>query len=141
MGNYEPSVWEPVAEHVARYEATNGEDGFLWEGAECIILSTTGRKSGATRKTPLIRVHDGSNYLVIASMGGAPNHPAWYLNLAENPDIVIQDRADVFELRARTASAEEKAERWSAAVAAWPDYANYQAATERDIPLVVCEPR
>ncbi|MGI9603806.1 MAG: nitroreductase family deazaflavin-dependent oxidoreductase [Acidimicrobiales bacterium] len=141
MSNYEPSPWEPIADHVARYEASDGADGFEWEGAECIILTTTGAKSGKVRKTPLIRVHDGQNYLVVASMGGAPSHPNWYRNLDANPDVVIQDRADVHELRARTATPEEKAARWPAAVAAWPDYDNYQAATERDIPLVICEPR
>jgi len=141
MTEYEPSPWEPIADHVARYEATDGADGFAWEGAECIILTTTGRKSGKQRKTPLIRVNDGDNYLVVASMGGAPDHPNWYLNLVDDPDIVIQDRADVYELRARTATPEEKAARWPAAVAAWPDYANYQASTDRDIPLVICEPR
>ncbi len=141
MPDYEPSPWEPIADHVARYEATDGADGFEWEGAECIILTTTGAKSGQLRKTPLIRVRDGDDYLVVASMGGAPTHPNWYHNLVANPDIVIQDRAEIHELRARTASADEKLARWPAAVAAWPDYAKYQASTDRDIPLVICEPR
>ncbi|MDH3705657.1 MAG: nitroreductase family deazaflavin-dependent oxidoreductase [Acidimicrobiia bacterium] len=141
MSDYEPSPWEPIADHVARYEATDGADGFEWEGAQCIILTTRGRKSGKLRKTPLIRVHDGETYILIASMGGAPDHPNWYLNLADDSEIVIQDRADVHELRARTATPDEKAARWPVAVAAWPDYDNYQAATDRDIPLVICEPR
>ncbi len=138
---YEPSPWEPVADHVERYLATDGADGFEFNGAECIILTTTGRKSGKLRRTPLIRVHDGRDYLVVASMGCAPLNPVWYLNLQANPDVTIQDRSEVHHLVARTASPEEKAERWPAAVAAWPDYANYQAKTDRDIPLVVCEPR
>ena len=137
---YDPSPWEPVADHVERYLATNGKDGFDFNGAQCIILSTTGRKSGKLRRTPLIRVHDGSDYLVVASMGGAPNHPVWYLNLQANPEVTIQDRAEVHHLVARTAPPEEKVERWPAATAAWPDYANYQIRTDRDIPLVVCEP-
>ena len=138
---YAPSPWEPVADHVERYLATDGVDGFEFNGAECIILTTIGRKSGMVRRSPLIRVHDGEFYLVVASMGGAPRNPIWYLNLAANPEVTIQDRAEVHELTACTASPEEKAERWPAALAAWPAYAEYQAKTDRDIPLVVCEPR
>jgi deazaflavin-dependent oxidoreductase (nitroreductase family) len=138
---YEPSPWEPIADHVERYLATDGEDGAEWEGAQVIILGTTGRRSGKLRRTPLIRVRDGDNYLVVASMGGAPQHPQWYLNITEHPEVTVQDRAEVHELRARTASAEEKAALWPIAVEQWPDYANYQAGTDRDIPLVICEPR
>ncbi len=138
---YEPSPWEPIADHVERYLATDGEDGAEWEGAEVILLGTIGRRTGKLRRTPLIRVKDGDDYLVVASMGGAPTHPQWYLNLVDHPEVTVQDRAEVHELRARTATPEEKAERWPVAVAQWPDYANYQAGTERDIPLVICEPR
>jgi len=138
---YAPSPWEPIADHVERYLSTDGKDGFEWEGAECIILSTTGAKSGKLRRTPLIRVADGDNYLVIASLGGAPNHPNWFHNIVANPNVTVQDRADVHELTARVASPEEKAAKWPLATAAWPDYDNYQASTERDIPLVICEPR
>lgn len=138
---YEPSPWEPIADHVERYLATDGEDGAEWEGAKVILLGTIGRRSGKLRRTPLIRVRDGDNYLVVASMGGAPTHPQWYLNLRDNPEVTIQDLAEVHELRARTATPEEKAALWPVAVEQWPDYANYQAGTERDIPLVICEPR
>lgn len=140
---YEPSPWEPIAEHVQRYLDTGGEDGAEWEGAQTIILTTTGRKTGKLRRTPLIRVHDDASgdYLVIASLGGAPSHPVWYLNLQANPDVTIQDRAEVHELRARTASVAEKADLWPIAVAAWPSYDDYQKSTERNIPLVICEPR
>ena len=138
---YEPSPWEPVADHVERYLATDGDDGFEFNGAECIILTTTGRKSGKLRRTPLIRVHDGRDYLVVASMGGAALNPVWYLNLQANPEVTIQDRSEVHPLMARTALPEEKSERWPAALDAWPAYADYQAKTRRDIPLVVCEPR
>ena len=138
---YEPSPWEPIADHVARYLATDGEDGAIWEGAPVIILSTTGRRSGKVRRTPLIRVRDGDNYLVVASMGGAPEHPRWYLNITADPDVTVQDRAEVHQLRARTATPEEKAALWPVAVEQWPDYATYQASTDRDIPLVICEPR
>jgi deazaflavin-dependent oxidoreductase (nitroreductase family) len=139
--SYAPSPWEPIADHVERYLATDGRDGAEWEGAEVIILTTVGRRSGKLRRTPLIRVRDGDRYLVVASMGGAPEHPRWYLNLTANPEVTIQDRDEVREMVARTASPEEKAELWPVAVAAWPDYDAYQASTERDIPLVICEPR
>ena len=138
---YEPSPWEPIADHVERYLATDGEDGAIWEGAQVIILTTTGRRSGKLRRTPLIRVRDGDNYLVVASMGGAPTHPQWYLNITEHPDVTVQDRAEVHELRARTATPDEKAALWPVAVEQWPDYATYQSSTDRDIPLVICEPR
>jgi deazaflavin-dependent oxidoreductase (nitroreductase family) len=138
---YEPSPWEPIADHVERYLATDGEDGAVWEGAPIIILTTTGRKSGKLRRTPLIRVKDGDDYLVVASMGGAPTNPVWYLNMVANPDVTIQDRAEVHELRARVAEGDEKARRWPVAVAAWPDYDEYVTKTDRVIPLVICEPR
>ena len=136
---YAPSPWEFVADHVERYLASDGEDGYEMEGAPCVILTTTGRRTGKVRRTPLIRVHDGEHYLVVASLGGAPRHPVWYLNLLADPEVTLQDRGVVHELVARTASPEEKARLWPVAVAAWPDYANYQAKTDRDIPLVVLE--
>ena len=138
---YAPSPWEFVADHVERYLASDSEDGYEMEGAPCVILTTTGRRTGKVRRTPLIRVHDGDNYLVVASLGGAPQHPVWYLNLLADPEVTLQDRGVVHELVARTASPEEKAGLWPIAVAVWPDYANYQAKTERDIPLVVLEAR
>lgn len=139
MADYAPSPWEPIADHVERYLATNGEDGFLWEGGEVIILTTTGAKSGKERRTPLIRVTDGERYFCVASMGGAPNNPQWFHNMVAHPSVTIQDRADVHHLRARVATPEEKSRYWSIATAAWPAYDDYQAATERDIPLVICE--
>ncbi len=139
MNDYEPSPWEPIADHVERYLATDGEDGFLWEGGEIIILTTTGARSGKVRRTPLIRVTDGERYFCVASMGGAPNNPQWFHNMVANPQVTVQDRADVHELVARVATAEEKEAYWPLATAAWPAYDAYQAATERDIPLVICE--
>ncbi len=136
---YEPSPWKLVADHVERYIATGGVDGAKWEGAECVILTTTGRRTGHLRRTPLIRVREGDRYLLVASMGGAPRHPAWYLNLVDDPDVVIQDKNEVHHLKARTASPAERAELWPLAVCQWPDYDDYQARTERIIPLVICE--
>jgi deazaflavin-dependent oxidoreductase (nitroreductase family) len=140
-GEYEPSPSEFVARQVAQYEATGGKEGAVLQGKPTVILTTTGRKSGKLRKTPLMRVEDGGRYVVVASLGGAPRHPVWYLNLLEHPDVTLQDGADVFDLRARVATPEEKAAWWPRAVEAWPDYANYQAKTERDIPVVILEPR
>jgi deazaflavin-dependent oxidoreductase (nitroreductase family) len=139
MSNYEPSPWEPIADHVERYIATNGEDGFIWEGGEVIILTTTGAKSGKERRTPLIRVTDGERYFVEASMGGAPNNPNWYHNMVANPGVIIQDRAEVHQMVARQADDAEKSLYWPIATAAWPDYDKYQAGTDRDIPLMICE--
>ena len=136
---YQPSPWKPVADHVDRYLATDGDDGFEWEGAECIILTTVGRRSGSLRRTPLIRIRHGDGYLVVASMGGAPRHPNWYLNLVANSEVTVHDRGELHRLTARTATPAEKAELWSVAVRQWPDYDNYQASTDRDIPLVICE--
>ncbi len=139
--SYEPSPWQPIADHVDRYLATDGADGFEWEGAQCVILTTVGRKTGSLRRSPLIRIHDGERYLLVASMGGAPRHPSWYLNLVDNPDVTIQDRGELHRLRARTATPEEKAELWPIAVSQWPDYDDYQALTVRDLPLVICDQR
>lgn len=139
--DYAPSPWEPIRDHVERYLATGGAEGFEWNGAQCIVLTTTGRKSGALRRSPLIRVAHGDGYLVVASMGGAPKHPEWYLNLLADPDVTVHDRDQVHALRARIASPEEKAALWPLATAQWPAYDEYQAKTDRDIPLVVLEPR
>lgn len=136
---YRPSSWKLVADHVDRYLATGGADGFEWEGTECIILTTVGRRTGCLRRTPLIRIVDGERYLLVASMGGAPSHPGWYLNLVADPSVTIQDRDRVHELTARTATAAEKAELWPLAAARWPDYDDYQTRTDRDIPLVICQ--
>jgi F420H(2)-dependent quinone reductase len=139
-GEYEPSPWGPIVEQVSLYESTGGAEGNLLEGAPCVILTTRGRKSGKLRKSPLMRVaHDGS-YAVVASMGGAPKHPVWYLNLVANPDVTLQDGTDVLDLRARVVSGDEKAEWWARATEVWPNYDQYQASTERQIPLVVLEP-
>ncbi len=139
-GEYEPSPWEPVAEQVEQYESTDGVEGNDWEGANCIILHTLGRRSGKVRKTPLIRVERDGSYVVVASMGGAPQHPVWYLNLRDHPTVTLRDRAEVRDYRARTVTGDEKPDWWAVATAAWPAYDEYQAATEREIPLVVLDP-
>jgi deazaflavin-dependent oxidoreductase (nitroreductase family) len=140
-GEYAPSPWDLVAEQVRQYEESGGTEGTELEGAPCVVLSTLGRKSGKVRKSALMRVEHDGTYAVIASMGGAPVHPKWYLNLVENPEVTLQDGPAVHDLVARTASPEEKAAWWPRATAVWPPYDDYQASTERDIPLVLLEPK
>jgi deazaflavin-dependent oxidoreductase (nitroreductase family) len=127
-------------EHVKRYVETDGEVGHDWQdGAPVLILTTTGRRSGEERPTPLIYGRSGDDYLVVASKGGAPEPPAWYLNLSEAPDVQVQVKADRFGAHARTATPEEKADMWSTMAAIWPAYDEYQTRTDREIPVVVLE--
>lgn len=139
-GEYEPSPWEPIARQVELYEATGGEEGGDLEGQPCVILTTRGRKSGMLRKTPLMRVEHEGTYAVVASMGGAPSHPVWYLNVVADPEVTLRDGAKIMDMRARTASAQEKALWWPRCTDVWPPYDDYQASTDRDIPVVVLEP-
>jgi len=139
-GTYVPSAWAPIAEQVALYEATDGKEGDTLEGKPVIILTTRGRKTGDVRKTPLMRVEHDGRYVVVASMGGAPQHPVWYLNLLADPHVTLQDGAEITDLRARTATPEERAVWWPRATAAWPPYDEYQKNTDREIPVVILEP-
>jgi deazaflavin-dependent oxidoreductase (nitroreductase family) len=127
-------------EHVRRYEATGGEVGHDWNGTSVLILHTTGRKSGQTRKFPLIYGRDGADYVVVASKGGAPEHPGWYRNLLAHPAAKIQVRSDLIAVTARTGSAEDKRRVWPLMAAQWPDYDEYQRKTPRDIPVVLLRP-
>jgi deazaflavin-dependent oxidoreductase (nitroreductase family) len=126
-------------EHVKRYVATDGEEGHEWNGTEVLILTTTGRRSGEQRSTPLIYGRHGDDYLVVASKGGAPEDPAWYLNLSEQPEVHVQVLGDRFTAHARTATPEEKPELWEQMTSRWPAYNDYQRKTSRDIPVVVLE--
>lgn len=127
-------------EHVERYRATDGEEGHDWlEGSKTLLLTTTGRKSGAPRTNPLIYAPHGDGYLVVASKGGSDAPPAWYLNLSENPEVEVQVKDDRFKARARTATAGEKPEMWETMVNEWQHYDAYQANTSREIPVVVLE--
>lgn len=140
-GTYEPSPWEPIAEQVALFESTDGAEGNEFMGGPCIILTSRGAKSGNLRKTPLIRVTDGTRYAVIGSMGGAPTSPQWVHNLDADPHVELQDGPVRKDYDAHLAEGDEKAEWWARAVEIWPDYDAYQAATDRVIPLFVLEPR
>ena len=123
-------------EHVAKYRETDGEVGYLWNGATCLLLTTTGRSSGEPRTVPLIFAADGERCIVVASMGGAPRHPNWYLNLSADPGVEVQVRGDRFEAAARTLDEAERERCWALAVAVWPSYEEYAARTERVIPVV-----
>jgi deazaflavin-dependent oxidoreductase (nitroreductase family) len=126
-------------EHVKRYVETDGAEGHDWQGVSVLILTTTGRRSGESRSTPLIYGEHGQDYVVVASKGGAPEHPAWYLNLVEQPEVTVQVRGDRFAARARTATPEEKPELWRLMAGIWPPYDDYQRNTNREIQVVVLE--
>jgi deazaflavin-dependent oxidoreductase (nitroreductase family) len=140
-GTYEPSPWQPIAEQVALYESSNGTEGTLLQGQPCVILWTRGRHSGTVRKSPLMRVtDDNGRYAVVASLGGAPKHPVWYLNLVADPHVSLQDGPTLRDYTARVVEGDEKIEWWKRATATWPSYDEYQTKTDRAIPLVVLDP-
>jgi deazaflavin-dependent oxidoreductase (nitroreductase family) len=127
-------------EHVHRYQETNGDVGYMWNGVPILLLTTTGRRSGQPRTNALIFGRDGTDYLVVASMGGAPTHPNWYLNLQANPEAGVQVRAEHTKVTARTAGPEEKPRLWKIMTDGWPNYDVYQSRTDRVIPVVVLTP-
>ena len=128
-------------EHVRRYEETDGEEGYLWNGATILVLTTTGRKSGEPRKFALIYDSRGDDLVVVASKGGAPDHPGWYKNLLAHPDASVQVRGERFAVRARTAEGAERDELWRLMNRSWPNYDTYATRTDRVIPVVVLERR
>ena len=128
-------------EHVRRYVETDGEVGHLWNGVPALVLWTTGRRSGEPRATPLIYGTSGDDVVVVASKGGAPEHPGWYRNLDADPAVEVQVGADRYAGRARTAAGDERADLWRTMTDIWPDYDSYQARTDRQFPIVVIERR
>src|SRR5919199_5345013 len=132
-----PVGW--VAEHARKYVETNGEEGHIWNGVPTLALTTTGRRSGKQHRTMLIYGRDGDRYVVVASKGGAEQHPQWYRNLQENPDVQVQVGAERFSARARTATPEEKPRLWKMMAEIWPAYDQYQTKTSREIPVVILE--
>jgi deazaflavin-dependent oxidoreductase (nitroreductase family) len=126
-------------EHVKRYLETDGAEGHEWQGTTVLILTTKGRRTGEPRDAPLIYQRHGDDYVVVASKGGAPEHPAWYLNLDADPETTVQVEGDRFKANARTASADERPELWQIMTDAWPAYDDYQRKTPREIPVVVLE--
>ena len=144
MATYIPSPRDWVREQVELYERSGGTQGTTLRdtGLPVIIVTHTGNKTGATRKTPLMRVKDGANFVLIGSQGGAPKNPEWVYNLRANPNVEIRDLAVVQPMRAREVTDDgERSRLWKAAVAAYPPYADYQKRTTRKIPVFVAEPK
>ena len=139
-GEYEPSPSDFVRDHADRYMASGGTEGTDMKGKPVILLTTVGAKTGKIRKTPLMRVEHDGEYAVVASLGGAPKHPVWYFNITTNPRVELQDGAETHDYQAREVFGAEKAIWWERAVQAWPDYADYQRKTDRQIPVFVLTP-
>ena len=127
-------------DHIRAYRETGGEVGYIWNGVPTLLLTSTGRRTGQKRTSALIFARDTDDYLVVASLAGAPKHPQWYLNLQANPDAEIQVKDQTLGVVARTASAEEKPRLWKIVADVWPNYDVYQSRTDRDIPVVVLSP-
>ncbi len=133
-----PGSWQ--LDHVKQYVASHGSEGQYWNGTQTLLLTTVGRVSGKPVRTPLIYGEAEGRYLVVASKGGDSQHPLWFRNLTANPEVRIQVGAEILQGTARTASAEERAAYWPLMVKHWPAYDEYQAKTDREIPIVVIEP-
>ncbi len=140
IGEYEPSPSAWVRDQVELYESSGGKEGTTLRDVPVIILTTKGVKSGKLRKSPLMRVEYDGRYAAVASLGGAPQHPVWYHNVIADPHVELQDGPVKQDMKAREVTGEEKAQWWERAVAAWPDYAEYQRKTDRQIPVFVLEP-
>jgi len=139
-GEYEPGTSDWSREQAEKIIASGGTEGTELGGRPVILLTTVGSKSGKLRKTPLMRVEHEGEYAVVASLGGAPRHPAWYFNITKNPRVELQDGTVVKEYDAREVTGAEKAVWWERAVAAYPGYAEYQQKTDRQIPVFVLTP-
>lgn len=140
-GEYVPSPAAWVRKQVDQYEGSGGTKGTTLRGMPVVLLTLRGAKTGKIRKVPLMRVEHEGRYAAVASLGGAPENPVWYANLAANPDLELRDGERTFLMRARISDGAERDEWWERAVAAYPDYADYQRKTTRQIPIFVLEPR
>ena len=141
MSEYIPSPAQWVADQVDLYERSGGTEGTTLNGLPVIIVTHRGRKTGAVRKTPLMRVVDGDNYVLVASRGGAPTHPVWYHNLKADPDVEVRDATETYSMRVREVEPGAERERlWETAVAAFSPYQDYQEKTDRLIPVFLAEP-
>jgi deazaflavin-dependent oxidoreductase (nitroreductase family) len=134
-----PTGW--VSQHIRSYVESDGKRGHRWHGTDTLLLTTRGRKSGKLRRTALIYGRDGDRFVVVGSKGGAADHPQWYLNLVDDPDVEIQVGPDLLAATARTATDEEKPGLWRMMAGIWPEYDRYQTRTTRQIPVVIIEPR
>ena len=136
MNEYIPSPSQWVADQVELYEKSRGKDGTTLRGLPVVVVNNIGRKTGAIRKTPLMKVTDGDNYVLVASIGGAPKNPLWYYNLIENPEIEIRDETKLYSMTAREIKdPKERRRLWTLAVQAYPLYQDYQSKTDRVIPI------
>ena len=143
MAEYIPTPVKWVREQVELYESSGGTEGteLMQTGLPCIIVTHTGNKTGAVRKTPLMRVKDGDGYVLVASQGGAPKNPVWVYNLRADPSVEIRDKTDVFKMRVREVDDAAERERvWALCVAAFPPYEEYRNKTSRTIPVFIAEP-
>jgi deazaflavin-dependent oxidoreductase (nitroreductase family) len=125
--------------HVQAYRETNGEKGYLWNGAPILLITTKGRRTGQQRTIPIIFAYDGDACVIIGSKGGSPTHPKWYLNILEEPRVEIQIKGEKFEAVTRTAESPERERLWAEVMKVWPKYDEYQSRTSRRIPVVVIE--
>ena len=139
-GEYGPGTASWARKQAERYEATNGAEAGDLRGRPIIVLTSVGAKTGKLRKTALMRVEHDGEYAVVASLGGAPKHPVWYYNLKANPLVELQDGPTKRDYLAREVTGKEKSAWWTRAVETWPDYANYQTKTDRQMPVFVLEP-
>jgi len=139
-GEYEPSKFDFSRDQVDHYERSGGTEGTQNQGKPVIVLTSVGAKTGKLRKTPLMRIEHDGEYAVVASLGGAPRHPVWYYNLTANPHVELQDGPVKKDYRAREVHGQEYAAWFERAVAAWPDYAEYQKKTTRTMPIFVLTP-
>ena len=143
MAEYIPSPVKWVRDQVELYESSGGTEGvsLMQTGLPCIIVTHKGNKTGAIRKTPLMRVKDGDSYVLVASQGGAPKNPVWVYNLRQDGDVEIRDATEVYAMRVREVEDDDERERvWALCVEAFPPYAEYQAKTSRKIPVFIAEP-
>ena len=139
-GEYEPSPSKWAADQAELIESSNGTEGTTLNGLPVVLLTTRGAKSGKLRKTPLMRVEHDGKYAIVASLGGAPKNPVWYYNVKADPHVELRDGQMTRDMVAREVTGEEKAVWWERAVAAFPNYADYQKNTDREIPVFVLEP-
>jgi deazaflavin-dependent oxidoreductase (nitroreductase family) len=137
--NSRAKVLQIMKDHIRQYLETDGEDGHIFQGLPCLLLTTRGRKTGEPRQVAVIYGRHGTDYVIVASMGGSDVNPGWYKNLLAEPEAQIQVKADRMRVRARTAGAEERAALWDEMATIYPSYNDYQAATKREIPISILE--
>src|ERR1700709_589142 len=139
-GEYEPSTQKWVRDRVEAYERSGGTEGTTLKGVRVVVVTSVGARSGKLRKNPVMRVEHDGRYALVASQGGAPDHPSWYHNLVRTPVVELQDEGLRRDYDVRVAEGAERAEWWDRAVEAWPSYADYQKKTDRQIPVFIAEP-